>query len=45
MEIHLKGWSMTWNLARYIEQLAKEIDQFLVEQSTIDQAAESESVT
>jgi F-type H+-transporting ATPase subunit b len=44
MEIHLKGWSMTWNLARYIEQLAKEIDQFLVEQSTIDQAAESESV-
>lgn len=44
MEIHLKGWSMTWNLARYIEQLAKEIDRFLVEQSTIDQAAETESV-
>ena len=44
MEIHLKGWSMTWNLASYIEQLTKEMDQFLVEQSTINQVAESESV-
>lgn len=41
LDIRMKGWRMSWNLARYLERLGKALDAFFEDQTAIRRETES----